>query len=322
MERRPPPYTWGGRCLAADRFPCRRGGRRAPAGGGRGRAGPGGPAVVVYADLLALANFAIDAALLWATARVAGAEAAPGRVALAAALGAAYATAAYAGALPAPLSGRWAVLLAPVAMVAIGLRPRSLREAGRATAWFYLLAAAVYGAASLVSLAPGPGLVLAVAMAAAAGGAALWRGLLRARAAAGQVVRLVLRVGQRRLEVAALVDSGHLLRDPLGGEWVVVAEADVVAQLAAASDPGRPRWRLIPYASVDREGALMVGIRCDEVCVEWSGGRGCLPGVVVARVPGGGIRLDPQRRYRALVPLGLLAEIEVAGQETGRACGG
>lgn len=263
--------------------------------------------MVVYADLFALANLAIDALLLAAAARLAGLPTPWPRVLLAAALGAAYATAWYLGALPAPLESRAGVLAVPAAMVALAVPARGWRARAGALAWFYLLAGAVYGLTELLAGQPAAGWALALAAAASAAGAALWRAGARARVLAGQRAHLALRLGPTRVEVPALVDSGHLLRDPLGGAWVVIAEGDVVARLAQAAGSDPARVRRIPYSTIDREAGILVGLHCDEAEVAWEGGTARVPGVVVARPPAGG-RLDPGGRFRAIVPLGLVAE--------------
>lgn len=267
--------------------------------------------MVLYVDLFALANLVVDLLLLVAVARLTGLPPAPGRLLLGACLGAAYATAWYAGVLPAPLGDRWAVWAAGALMVVVALAPRTVPEAARALAAFYAVAAGVFGLAWLAA-ERGPGFlpVLLLTALAAALADRLWRGGLRARAAAGQLVALTLELGGRRLRVPALVDSGHRLRDPLVGEWVVIADEDVFRELQVAATQGRPRLRLVPYASVDRR-AVLVGLRCDGAGVEGPAGGGWLPGVVVARAPAG--RLDPAGRYRALVPLGMVVEAREAG---------
>lgn len=265
----------------------------------------------IYADLFAIANLAVDGLLLLATARLTGMRARPARLLLAAAAGAAYATAWVAGLLPPALASRGAVLAVPAVLVALAFAPAAPGELLRAVLCFYGLSATTAGLAWLLGGARGGVAVVAgVALLLAALGSRLWQGLHRARAAAGRVVTLRLRAAGRQLALPALVDSGHDLRDPIGGEWVVIADPGLAAEIAAADDGvRRPRTRLVPCRGVDGTSRLLVGLRCDEAWLEIDGTATRLPGVVVALAPG---RLDPAGRFRALMPLGLFLEARCA----------
>ena len=77
----------------------------------------------------------------------------------------------------------------------------------------------------------------------------------------------------RRLHLIALRDTGNMLRDPVTGEQVWVAGADVGRQLLGLSDYQLshpletitsgviPGLRLIPYHSVGQPGGLMLALR-------------------------------------------------------------
>ena len=86
-------------------------------------------------------------------------------------------------------------------------------------------------------------------------------------------VPIELSWGDRRINLIALRDTGNNLRDPISGESVLVAGADVaekllgltswqlahpVATLASGAVPG---VRLIPYHAVGQPGGLLVALR-------------------------------------------------------------
>ncbi len=86
----------------------------------------------------------------------------------------------------------------------------------------------------------------------------------------------------------ALVDTGNLLRDPLTGDPVLIAEGRAVARLfprdcvpteqelchpAAALERLSQRWtstrlRLVPYRAVGTERGLLLAVRVDEMEVD------------------------------------------------------
>lgn len=278
---------------------------------------------VVYLDTLFVLNALMDYLLLLASARLAGEALHRGRMALGSLLGGAYAAAVCLPGMeflahPFCKVG-WAVLMV---VVGLGATRRLLRQ----TVIFFLLSCAFGGGALAIALLGGRGMSL--------GGGIIYSGMDlktvllsgagcyvlmtlfmsragRHSAAAGQIVPVGLRIGDREINFTALVDTGNTLSDPVGGHGVLVAEWESVACLIPElewedlSDPARGfarlnrgrwkgRFRLLPYRSVGVECGMLLAVRPDGVKV---GDRTCRH-MLVALSPtavsdGGG--------YRALV---------------------
>ena len=146
----------------------------------------------------------------------------------------------------------------------------------------------------------------------------VFRRLARHSAANGELVPVRLRLGERMVDLTALVDTGNTLTDPVSGRPVVVAEGERTAPLfprehrpgpGDLTDPAaaltrlgtgawRGRFRLLPYRSVGVDRGLLLAVRLDGLELD---GQGRGP-VLVALSPtpvsdGGG--------YQALVGAGL-----------------
>ncbi|MCD8189744.1 MAG: sigma-E processing peptidase SpoIIGA, partial [Clostridiales bacterium] len=105
---------------------------------------------------------------------------------------------------------------------------------------------------------------------------------------AKQTVPVLLTCEGRRVLLRALVDTGNLLRDPLTGTPVLIAEGQAVARLfprrcaPTAQELCHPttcleqlsrRWtpsrlRLVPYRAVGTERGLLLAVRVDEMEVD------------------------------------------------------
>ncbi len=290
------------------------------------RAGEVGDGMVVYVDTLFLLNAVVDYLLLLAAARLAGEPLRRLRFALGAALGGGYAVAIFlpgCAFLSAPL-WRGASALAMVA-VAYGGSRRLLRQG----LLFVALACAFGGGVLAIGLMGGTPLALGggviytpmdlkvVLLSAAACYLVLtlvFQRLGRHTAAGGELARARLTLGERSVEVTALIDTGNTLTDPVSGRPAMVAEGEALAPLfpglsrpergdlldpaaglaRLSAGPLRGRLRLLPYRAVGVERGRLLAVRAD--CLELDG-RGRGP-VLVALSPtpvsdGGG--------YRALI---------------------
>ena len=94
----------------------------------------------------------------------------------------------------------------------------------------------------------------------------------------GDIVPVTLNLEGRAVPVRALRDTGNTLRDPVTGEWVLIADRSVCRQLlpaapAETADPSEQlaelswlyptlRFRLIPYRTVGVESGLLPAVRC------------------------------------------------------------
>lgn len=281
---------------------------------------------VIYVDTLFLLNAIVDYLLLLAAARLAGEPLRRLRFALGAVLGGFYAVAIFLPGLSFlshPLCRAASALLMMVA--AYGGSRRLLRQG----ILFVALTCAFGGGVVAIGLMGGTGLSLGggvfyssmdlkmVLLSAAVCYLVItlvFQRLGRHTAAGGELARAVLRLGERRVELTALVDTGNTLTDPVSGRGVMVAEGDAARDLfphdrrptaedlrdpaGALERLGTGRWRgrfrLLPYRSVGVERGLLLAVRADSLEVD-----GCARGpVLVALSPtpvsdGGG--------YRALI---------------------
>lgn len=287
----------------------------------------------MYLDVLAVLNLAIDLALLYGVAAVTGRRTHPLRLVLAAALGAAYGTAAV---MPwgAFLQGVFPSLIAALIMVGVAFWPFDLRRGLTMLLWFYALGTAAGGLAALAGyrgspLAPAAGLwpsfvppwwgapVGALLVLILATGS--WRAARRLQLQARHQVTIAIQLAGRRIQLPARVDSGHDAVDPLTGAPVTVVEAQALAFLWGGADgsfdliweglsqsPLAHRARLFPYRALGVEHGLLAALRVDHLGVYDETGRPKEhPGAVVALYPG---RLGGPGSFRALLPAELLLE--------------
>ena len=264
---------------------------------------------VVYLDVLLLLNFCMDFLLLWSAGRVLRRTAPLWRLLLASALGSAYASAMVLE-LPQWLWSLPAAVLFSLLMLAVAYPWRGHRSFLRLTGAFYLTACVAGGAALAVAglLQQGgwPGSIASVR----------WLSLLtalpvllivsrRSYAALRRAwtrdsfrARLSVQAAGRLTSLAALIDTGNDLTEPLTGLPVVVADYRSVASLlperlrcAWNEAPDRPeqvlqrlsalsdtdgwlrRLRLVPFSSIGRRNGLLLGFRADRVVLEHSGRR-------------------------------------------------
>ena len=100
----------------------------------------------------------------------------------------------------------------------------------------------------------------------------------------GELIPVELHYRDRKWQLTALRDTGNTLRDPITGERVLVAGADVgqnllgltAVQLSAPAETLAaglaPGMRLIPYRTVGQQGAMMLAMRLRDVKVgSWRG---------------------------------------------------
>lgn len=254
---------------------------------------------MVYIDSLFLLNFVVNYLLLLAAARLAGEPLARLRMAGGAALGGLYAAAVFfphMGFLLHPLCKLGAAVV--MLLVSFGGSRRLLRV----SLVFLGVAAAFGGGIFALTLLGGRGLTLkngifysAMDLRLILLSAALCYVVLtlvfqrtaRHTAAARELVPAVITLGERRVAITALVDTGNTLTDPLTGRAVMVAEgekltglfppgqapdADALRNPVAAvecltGELFRGRCRLLPYQAVGVECGMLLALRMDSVKV-------------------------------------------------------
>ena len=279
---------------------------------------------VVYIDSLFLLNWIVNYLLLLATAKLAGELIRRWRLALGAALGALYAAAVFfpgMGFLLHPLCKLGAAVL----MLLAGFG--GTRCLLRVTLVFFGLACAFGGGVFAIGLLGGRGLSmkngilysamdLRIVLLSAAVCYVLLTMVFR-RTAKHEMRELkpsVLTLGDRRVALTALVDTGNTLTDPVTGRPVMVADAERVLPLcptgitfseAELRDPvavlerlsngaESRRFRLLPYQAVGVECGMLLALRLDRVQV----GEQDYGGILVALSPN---RVSDGGGYSALI---------------------
>lgn len=201
--------------------------------------------VEVYADLLFLINAAMDGLCLLLTGKLLHRRVKTWRVALAAALGGVYAVAVLFPDVGAGLSLLLdlAMCLAMCGITFGGRGGGGIRGLFSAVGVYFLLSMALGGImtalyhllnrAGWVSLlseltgAGGDGLGswLFLLLALVGGGLSLWGGRLSRRAGRISFCTVRVELDGRQVVLRGMVDSGNLLRDPMGGRAVICADA-------------------------------------------------------------------------------------------------
>lgn len=248
---------------------------------------------VIYVDTLFLLNATVDYLLLLAAARLAGEPLRRLRFALGAVLGGGYAVAIFLPGLSFlshPLCRVASALLMMV--LAYGGSRRLLRQG----ILFVALTCAFGGGVVAIGLMGGTGLSLGsgifyspmdfkmVLLSAAVCYLVITLVFRRlGRHTGGELARARLRIGERSVELTALVDTGNTLTDPATGRPVMVAEGEKVAALFPAGQApsgeelrrpvdalerlGRQGWqgrcRLLPYRAVGVECGMLLALRLD-----------------------------------------------------------
>ena len=251
---------------------------------------------VVYLDEVFLLNFVVDYLLLLAAGRLAGEVLRRGRLALGAALGAAYA-----GAVFLPGMG---FLVHPLCKVGVGALTVLIGYGGsrrllRVCLVFFAVSAAFGGgiyALQLLgsrSLALSNGVIsspldLKLILLSAAGCYGLITLLFHRSARHSfrrELAPALVELGARKVTLTALVDTGNTLTDPVSGKPVLVAEGSKVCGLFPAGQAPEPAelrdpvsalerlsgvgvsCRLLPYQAVGVECGLLLALRADRVKV-------------------------------------------------------
>lgn len=248
---------------------------------------------VVYLDTLVLLNLWLDGLLLTASRRLAGLAPRWKHTIPAAALGGAYAGAAF--------CLRWEWLTAPPVrmLMALGMvwlaadRGKSMLRIGGI---FLLLSCTLAGAVLLMGRA-GVGYLTTASgfpvswqdarllMLCGAGEYALVSILTEHTSNRKATAAVLLSSQGRTVLLRTLLDTGNLLKDPLTGQKVLIAEYDAVSALLPPSERlnrevfsnpvahsdrlgtqwGRTRLRLLPYHALGTERGLLLAVRVDRM---------------------------------------------------------
>ena len=263
--------------------------------------------IEVYADLLFLINAGMDGLCLLLAGKLLHRKVRPWRGVIGAVLGGIYAVAA----LLFPDMGQAPSLLCDLAVcvamcgIVFGERRRggikglfssvgvyfalSMALGGVMTALYHLLNRA--GAASLLAgLSEGGGEGLGswlfLLLVLIGGAVSLWGGRLLGRSRAVRLCTVTVELDERSVTLRGMVDSGNLLRDPMGGRAVICAEGTALGKilspsLAAVMRGASPesvglsssearRVRVIPAGTATGEG-LLYGFLPDRITITAEG---------------------------------------------------
>lgn len=224
--------------------------------------------MTVYLDLVMGLNFLVDFLLLMGTNRLSGFPAAPGRCALAAALGGVYSGACLLPGFSFLGNPLWRIVsLMIMLLLCFGLNRSALTRG----LIFWILSMALGG----MAMSFGRGEAASLALWAVV----LWlmcRFAFRENPGIREYIPLQITYGEKTVSVLALHDTGNTLKDPITSEQVLVLAGEAACRLtgltirqlqspletmAARALPG---LRLIPYRAVGGSGMLL-GMRFQDV---------------------------------------------------------
>ena len=247
--------------------------------------------MTVYVDLLFGLNFAINYLLLRGSAALGGSPAVTWRLLAAAAVGGLYAVSTVVPQLQSLRSGLCQGLCAgAMLLMAFGLRKNTVKQG----LFFFALSFAFGGVVLLLVQAVEPACLLldgrayyAVSLPALLLLAGVCYGVSAAvlkgcgTHTGGDIVPVTLFTEHGSLPVRALRDTGNTLRDPIGGQPVMIVDGKTLLRLFPRADGARIslqdpaeameqlasaypkcRFRLISYRAVGVESGLLLAVRC------------------------------------------------------------
>lgn len=250
----------------------------------------------VYLDMVVLLNFVVDFLLLLGTNRLTGFPPCVPRAALAAGLGGVYAGMCLLPGFSFMGNLFWRLVsLGLMGVLAFGWNAGTLRR----IVLFVFLCMALGGIALGLGQGGFPALI-----AAAVGVSVMCAVGFQGRAGGSTCVEVELCYQNKAVRLLALQDTGNTLRDPVTGQQVLVAGADIAQELLGLtveqlrhpvetlSSGVLPGLRLIPYRAVGQSGSMLLGIRLPKVKIGNSRSE-----AIVAFAPEG---LDRKGSYQAL----------------------
>lgn len=253
--------------------------------------------MTIYVDVLCLLNFALNFLLLLGTAQLTGCPISLQRILSGAALGGVYAACSVVpelGFLQQPL-------MKPVIMILMCLTAFGMsRNMTKQVVVFLALSFVLCGAVTAVVLLTRSGMVLvggtayypvsAGSLVFTCAGVYLAAWLLLGRLTlhtGGELIPVVLQLGEKQMRIQALRDTGNTLKDPLSNQPVMVADWCVLEALlpdvlrgkvnqSALRSPAAlleqfgyaapdVRCRLIPYRAIGTSAGLLFAVRCDRL---------------------------------------------------------
>ena len=245
--------------------------------------------MVVYIDRLFFINAVVDYLLLLTTAQLMGLPLRRGRYIIVSVIGGLYGAAA----MVFPLLGQWWAKCAVGVVIALIAYWRET-ERWRAMALFFLLSGTMAGAMLAVTLRTGQGsgtlYFATVGWRTLLLSAAGFYGLLtvlfyqKAKHGGGELMEMTVDAFGRQCRIQVLRDSGNVLRNPVDGQPVLVAESEAVRSLlpeaaagiimggggpedkmAALYSAGFTAFTLLPYHSIGCSEGLLLALKSDAI---------------------------------------------------------
>ena len=245
--------------------------------------------MVVYIDRLFFINAVVDYLLLLTTAQLMGMPLRRGRYIIVSIIGGLYGAAA----MVIPLLGQWWAKSAVGLVIALIAYWRET-ERWRAMALFFLLSGAMAGAMLAVTQRTGQGsgtlYFATVGWRTLLLSAAGFYGLLtvlfyqKAKHGGGELMEMTVDAFGRQCRIQVLRDSGNVLRNPVDGAPVLVAESEAVRgllpdtaahiimggggpedKMAALYDAGFTAFTLLPYQSIGCSEGLLLALKSDAI---------------------------------------------------------
>lgn len=223
----------------------------------------------MYLNLVMLLNFLVDFSLLAGTNRLAGYPSDYRCIAASALLGAVYSGACLLRRFRFLGGIHWRVVFFLImAGIAFGWNPGTIKRCGL----FLILSFALGGAAEVLGKGGIPGLLLS-----AAAMMVLLIAAVGETAGGREFLPLEIVSGNKRLNLVALRDTGHSLRDPISGEPVLIigciqaceltglTHRQLSAPLETIASRALPGLRLIPYRTIGQKQSLMLAMRFENV---------------------------------------------------------
>lgn len=235
----------------------------------------------VYADVLFLVNWLMDFALLWATAAVLDLQRGKGRIALAAAVGAAWVC--LIAIYPIWPAAEWILTFFGVSslMLWIAFRPAKIRGLLRQLGVLYCVAILAGGGINLFYFhtpagnyvkqlirgetelkAAEAGVMIGAVIAVIVTAKAL-SNLGKQRRRQNSLYRAKLFFGKQQVTVQGFIDTGNRLKEPITGKAVHIIQAEAAKLLT--SEEEKPMSFLVPYHAVGTENGLLTAIRIDRM---------------------------------------------------------
>lgn len=222
----------------------------------------------LYIDVFFLVNFMMDHILLMVVAKMLRCPVARGRICLGAALGAALTCVVFV--IPVPftfIKFIWFHSVVNIVMIKIGLKIRWDRSFPRAYILLYISAVLIGGVMNWFRpYLQKAGIFYLFALISYYVASGIWEVIryLAGRKESRLKVRLVK--GQKECAVAALVDTGNTLRDPLTGEPVSILTREAAKKILDGESMGTLRY--ISYHSVGRKEGIMPMFRLDRMILD------------------------------------------------------